>query len=130
MANNIAFGDELMLCDFGIDDKDIAILIAKNISWNKIPNGVILVGITAFIILFGESYSCHIGFNFNCCSRNRIFYQLLSQHRHNGAAIKACETMQGISCFVKKIVMPHQPIEQAKNTSCIQEIINLVNNVV
>ena len=40
-----------MLCDFGIDDKDIAILIAKNISWNKIPNGVILVGKTAYIVL-------------------------------------------------------------------------------
>ena len=90
---------------FSIDDKDVTFSIHKGVSGNDIPNFITSVCKASFICGFLKTKCRHIHFNHNHRSRMCIRYSRLANYRLYGTPIKACKSIEAISCVRKYLVV-------------------------
>ena len=108
----------LNLC---IYHKDVSFIIDKNITRHYIPNLVLTVPETAILSGLREAEGSQIGVNLNLCGWMGIGYSWLDDNRLNGAPIKPCKAIKGISGIWKKgmFSLPLGPGTPRSKTSII-----------
>ena len=85
--------------NLGINNKYVTFGIHKGVSGNNIPNFIASVCKASFICGLLKTKCRHIRFNHNHRSRMCICYSWLANYRLYGTPIKACKSIETISCF-------------------------------
>ena len=105
--------------DFCINNENVTFGIHKGVSGNNIPNFIASVSKVSFICGFLKTKCCHIRFNHNHRSRMCICYSWLANYRLYGTPIKACKSMEAISCVRENLVVHQNFSKQGNNASAV-----------
>ena len=113
--------------DFCINHKNVTFGINKNITRYNIPNLVLAVSETAILSCFLETEGSHIGINLNLCGWMSVGYSGLGNNGLDGASIKPCKAIKGISGVWEKSIVHQNLMQQANNTPTIKQVVHFIN---
>ena len=114
---------------FSINNEDVTFGIYKGISGNNIPYFITSVCKASFICGFLKTKCRHIRFNHNHRSRMCIRYSWLANYRLYGTPIKACKSMETISCFREYLIVHQNLPKQGNYASTVQKIVHFINSI-
>ena len=119
---------QLHLPDFGIDNKQVTLVIHKGIAGKKIPCFIFPVGITAFLGGLIKTECCHICVDHNLCGGLRIGHPRLKEDGLYGATVETGKSIERIGGIGKNDVVKQYLTQQRDNAAVvIEKIVYLVD---
>ena len=115
--------------DFGINDKNVAIFIGKDISRQKIPRLIAIIAKTPFLLGFGEAQSRYISINHDLRGRTGISNTLLYDNRLNRATVKTGKPIKSICRIRENMIVHYHFPEQSNYAAAIKQVVDLIDNL-